>query len=100
MGSYAKNAIREQKATKLVSTPLGQLILNGDGVCRPRDRHPQIAFKILAKYARVDDPAILAEVYRNYAERHLAMIINIDIHEAEGALKGLRYKVAEPTPST
>ena len=58
------------------------------------------AVKILAKYVRVDDPAILNEVYRIYGERHLPKTIDIDLEGVKGLLKGLGSEAAGANPAT
>jgi len=56
------------------------------------------ALKILAKYVRVDEPAILNEVYRIYGERHLPKSINVDLEGVKGLLKGLGSEAANANP--
>ena len=58
------------------------------------------ALKILAKYVRVDDPAILAEVYRIYGERHLPKSIAVDLEGVKGLLKGLGSEAAGANPAS
>jgi hypothetical protein len=58
------------------------------------------ALKILAKYVRVDDPEILAEVYRSYGQNHLQKSISVDIEGVKGLLKGLGSEAAGANPSS
>ena len=58
------------------------------------------ALKILSKYVRVDDPAILAEVYRIYGERHLPKTIAVDLEGVRGLLKGLGAEAAGANPAS
>ena len=58
------------------------------------------ALKILAKYVRVDDPAILAEVYRIYGERHLPQSIAVDPEAVKGLLRGIGSEAAGANPAT
>jgi ABC-type nitrate/sulfonate/bicarbonate transport system substrate-binding protein len=58
------------------------------------------ALKILARYVRVDDPAILAEVYRIYGDRHLPKSIAVDLEGVKGLLKGLGSEAAGANPAT
>jgi ABC-type nitrate/sulfonate/bicarbonate transport system substrate-binding protein len=58
------------------------------------------ALKILAKYVRVDDPAILAEVYRIYGDRHLPKSIAVDLEGVKGLLKGLGSEAAGANPAS
>jgi len=58
------------------------------------------ALKILSKYVRVDDPAILAEVYRIYGERHLPKSIAVDLEGVKGLLKGLGAEAAGANPAS
>jgi NitT/TauT family transport system substrate-binding protein len=57
------------------------------------------ALKILAKYVRIDDPAILAEVYRIYGDRHLPRTIAVDLEGVKGLLKGLGSEAAGANPA-
>ena len=52
------------------------------------------ALKILAKYVRLDDPEILAEVYRIYGQKQLQKNINVDLEGVKGLLKGLGSEAA------
>lgn len=47
------------------------------------------AMKILSRYVRVEDPEILAEVYRIYGVKQLQKTINVDLESVKGLLKGL-----------
>ena len=58
------------------------------------------ALKILAKYVRVDDPEILAEVYRSYGQNHLQKSISVDIEGVKGLLKGLGSEAAGANPAS
>jgi hypothetical protein len=58
------------------------------------------ALKILAKYVRVDDPEILAEVYRSYGQNHLQKSIGVDLEGVKGLLKGLGSEAAGANPSS
>jgi ABC-type nitrate/sulfonate/bicarbonate transport system substrate-binding protein len=58
------------------------------------------ALKILSKYVRVDDPAILNEVYRIYGERHLPKSIAVDLETVKGLLKGLGSEAAGANPAS
>lgn len=58
------------------------------------------ALKILSKYVRVDDPAILNEVYRIYGERHLPKSIAVDLESVKGLLKGLGSEAAGANPAS
>ena len=58
------------------------------------------ALKILAKYVRVDDPEILAEVYKSYGRKHLQPSIAVDIEAVKGLLKGLGSEAAGANPAT
>jgi hypothetical protein len=57
------------------------------------------ALKILAKYARVDDPEILTEVYRGYSQNHLQKSISVDLEGVNGLLKGLDSEAAGANPA-
>lgn len=57
------------------------------------------ALKILAKYVRVDDPEILAEVYRSYGQKHLQKTIAVDLEGVKGLLKGLGSEAAGANPA-
>lgn len=57
------------------------------------------ALKILAKYVRLDEPAILGEVYRIYGERHLPKSIAVDLEGVKGLLKGLGSEAAGANPA-
>jgi len=57
------------------------------------------ALKILAKYVRIEDPAILGEVYRIYGERHLPKSIAVDLEGVKGLLKGLGSEAAGANPA-
>ena len=57
------------------------------------------ALKILAKYVRVDDPEILAEVYRSYGQNHLQKSISVDLEGVKGLLKGLGSEAAGANPA-
>jgi ABC-type nitrate/sulfonate/bicarbonate transport system substrate-binding protein len=52
------------------------------------------AMKILAKYVRLDDPEIIAEVYRIYGVKQLQKTINVDLEGVKGLLKGLGSEAA------
>jgi NitT/TauT family transport system substrate-binding protein len=70
-----------------------------EGVQETRnDKHS--ALKILAKYVRVDDPEILAEVYRSYGQNHLQKSIGVDLEGVKGLLKGLGSEAAGANPSS
>ena len=70
-----------------------------EGVQETRnDKHS--ALKILAKYVRVDDPEILAEVYRSYGQNHLQKSISVDLEGVKGLLKGLGSESAGANPSS
>jgi ABC-type nitrate/sulfonate/bicarbonate transport system substrate-binding protein len=56
------------------------------------------ALKILARYVRVDDPAILNEVYKIYGERHLPKTIKVDLEGVKGLLKGLGSEAGGANP--
>lgn len=58
------------------------------------------ALKILSKYVRVEDPAILGEVYRIYGERHLPNSIDVDLEAVRGLLKGLGAEAAGADPAS
>ena len=58
------------------------------------------ALKVLAKYVRVDDPAILNEVYRIYGDRHLPKSIAVDLESVKGLLKGLGGEAAGANPTS
>jgi ABC-type nitrate/sulfonate/bicarbonate transport system substrate-binding protein len=58
------------------------------------------AIKILAKYVRVEDPAILGEVYRIYGDRHLPKSIAVDLEGVRGLLKGLGSEGAGANPAS
>ena len=58
------------------------------------------ALKILAKYVRVDDPEILAEVYRSYGQNHLQKSISVDLEGVKGLLKGLGSEAAGANPAS
>jgi ABC-type nitrate/sulfonate/bicarbonate transport system substrate-binding protein len=58
------------------------------------------ALKILAKYVRIEDPAILGEVYRIYGERHLPKSVAVDLDGVKGLLKGLGTEAAGANPAT
>lgn len=57
------------------------------------------ALKILAKYVRLDDPEILAEVYRSYGQKHLQKSISVDLEGVRGLLKGLGGEAAGANPA-
>ena len=57
------------------------------------------ALKILAKYVRLDDPEILAEVYRIYGQKQLQKNINVDLEGVRGLLKGLGSEAAGANPA-
>jgi ABC-type nitrate/sulfonate/bicarbonate transport system substrate-binding protein len=70
-----------------------------EGVQETRnDKHS--ALKILAKYVRVDDPEILAEVYRSYGQSHLQKSIGVDLEGVKGLLKGLGSEATGANPSS
>jgi ABC-type nitrate/sulfonate/bicarbonate transport system substrate-binding protein len=58
------------------------------------------ALKILARYVRVEDPAILGEVYRIYGDRHLPKSIAVDLEGVKGLLKGLGSEGAGVNPAS
>jgi len=58
------------------------------------------ALKILAKYVRLDDPEIPAEVYRSYGQNHLQKSISVDLEGVKGLLKGLGSEAAGANPSS
>lgn len=47
------------------------------------------ALKVLAKYVRLDDPEILAQVYHIYGQKHLQKTITVDLESVKGLLAGL-----------
>ena len=57
------------------------------------------AVKILAKYVRVDDPEILAEVYHIYGVTHLQKNLAVDPEGVKGLLNGLGPEAAQVNPS-
>ena len=69
-------------------------------VCKKRATISDSALKILAKYVRVDDPEILAEVYRSYGQNHLQKSISVDLEGVKGLLKGLGSEAAGANPSS
>jgi hypothetical protein len=48
---------------------------------------------------RVDDPYILAEVYRIYGSRHLQKDISVDLESLKGLLKALGGEAADASPT-
>ena len=54
----------------------------------------------LAKYVRVDDPEILAEVCHSYGQNHLQKSISVDLDGVKGLLKGLGSEAAGANPSS
>jgi NitT/TauT family transport system substrate-binding protein len=70
-----------------------------EAVLRTR-RDPDGAMKILAKYVRVTDPEILAEVYQTYGLKQLQPDINVDIDGIKGLLKGLGSEAVGANPTT
>ena len=58
------------------------------------------ALKILAKYVRLDDPEILAEVYRIYGQKQLQKTINVDLESVKGLLKGLGSEATGANPAS
>jgi ABC-type nitrate/sulfonate/bicarbonate transport system substrate-binding protein len=58
------------------------------------------ALKILAKYVRLDDPEILAEVYRIYGQKQLQKTIKVDLESVKGLLKGLGSEAAGANPAS
>ena len=56
------------------------------------------AIKVLAKYVRIDDPEILAEVYRIYGQKQLQKTIAVDLESVKGLLKGLGAEAAGVNP--
>ena len=56
------------------------------------------AVKILAKYVRVDDPEILAEVYHIYGVTHLQKNLAVDPEGVKGLLNGLGPEAAQVNP--
>ena len=57
------------------------------------------AIKVLAKYVRVDDPEILAEVYRIYGQKQLQANIAVDLESVKGLLKGLGSEATGANPA-
>ena len=57
------------------------------------------AVKILAKYVRVDDPEILAEVYRIYGVTHLQKNLAVDPEGVKGLLNGLGTEATQVDPA-
>jgi len=49
---------------------------------------------------RVDDPEILAEVYRIYGVKQLQKNISIDLEGVKGLLKGLGTEAAAANPTS
>jgi ABC-type nitrate/sulfonate/bicarbonate transport system substrate-binding protein len=58
------------------------------------------AIKVLSKYVRVDDPEILAEVYRIYGAKQLQRDINVDLDGVKGLLKGLGNEAVGANPAS
>jgi ABC-type nitrate/sulfonate/bicarbonate transport system substrate-binding protein len=58
------------------------------------------AIKILSRYVRVDDPEILAEVYRIYGAKQLQKNLNVDLEGVKGLLKGLGNEAAGANPAS
>ena len=58
------------------------------------------AIKVLAKYVRVDDPEILAEVYRIYGQKQLQKTIAADLESVKGLLKGLGSEATGANPAS
>jgi ABC-type nitrate/sulfonate/bicarbonate transport system substrate-binding protein len=58
------------------------------------------AMKVLAKYVRVTDPEILAEVYQTYGVKQLQPSINVDLEGIKGLLKGLDSEAVAANPAT
>jgi NitT/TauT family transport system substrate-binding protein len=57
------------------------------------------ALKVLAKYVRLDDPEILAQVYQIYGQKQLQKTINVDLEGVKGLLKGLGSEAAGANPA-
>lgn len=57
------------------------------------------ALKVLAKYVRLDDPEILAQVYQIYGRKHLQKTITVDLEGIKGLLKGLGGEAAGANPA-
>ena len=55
------------------------------------------ATRILAKYIRLAEPEILAEVYRIYGQKHLQKTINVDLESVRRLLKASAKKPPAPT---
>jgi ABC-type nitrate/sulfonate/bicarbonate transport system substrate-binding protein len=58
------------------------------------------AIRVLSKYVRVDDPEILAEVYRIYGAKQLQRNINVDLEGVKGLLNGLGNEAAGANPAS
>jgi ABC-type nitrate/sulfonate/bicarbonate transport system substrate-binding protein len=56
------------------------------------------AMRILARHARVDDPEILAEVYRIYGEKHLEKIPYVKLEGVEEILRTLGKEAGNAKP--
>jgi ABC-type nitrate/sulfonate/bicarbonate transport system substrate-binding protein len=57
------------------------------------------ALKVLAKYVRLDDPEILAQVYQIYGRKHLQKTITVDPEGINGLLKGLGSEAGTANPA-
>lgn len=55
---------------------------------------------MLAKYVRLDDPEILAQVYQIYGQKQLQRNINVDLEGVKGLLKGLGSEAAGANPAS
>jgi NitT/TauT family transport system substrate-binding protein len=69
-----------------------------EGVQETRNER-NATLKILAKYVRIDDPEILAEVYRIYGVKQLQRNLAIDLEGVKGLLKGLGAEATGVNPS-
>jgi len=58
------------------------------------------ALRVLSKYVRLDDPEILAEVYRIYGQKHLQKTIAVELEGVRGLLKGLGSEAAGMNPNS
>jgi ABC-type nitrate/sulfonate/bicarbonate transport system substrate-binding protein len=70
-----------------------------EGVQQTRNDQDR-SMKILAKYVRLTDPEILAEVYRIYGVKQLQSGIKVDLEGIKGLLKGLGSEAAEVNPAS
>lgn len=92
--STRRSTIKNQRDTVL-------RVLRGyyEGVQQTR-RDRDGSMKILAKYVRVTDPEILAEVYRIYGVKQLQPGINVDLDGIKGLLKGLGSEAVGANPAS